>query len=231
VNANYTWSHCIGDYAGRTIFGYSLQTDETYLDPNNRRRDRADCESVDVRNNLNLTALYETPKFGNSIVSTVLSGWRVSGIYRNSSNWGTLSAVTGAYTTPRTVLTGLDRALTGASNQRPNQVLSNVYLDKSGGPRSQYLNPAAFAQPDLGTIGNFGRVNIKPLGTWQFDMAVVRAFQIRESQKLEFRAEAYNVTNSFRPGAPNTTLNSPQFGQVLTSLDPRILQFAMKWVF
>jgi len=231
VNGNYTWAHCIGDYAGRTIFGYSLQTDETYLDPNDRRRDRADCESVDVRQSLNLTALYETPKFGNSLLSTVVSGWRVSGIYRRSTSVGTLGSVTGAFTTARTVTTGLDRALSGASNQRPNQVLANVYLDKSAGPRAQYLNPAAFAQPDLGTLGNFGRVNIDPTGTWQFDMALARVFKVTETQKVELRAEAYNVTNSFRPGSPNTVLNSPTFGQILTSLDPRILQFAMKWVF
>jgi hypothetical protein len=230
-NGNYTWSHCIGDYSGRTIFGYSLQTDETYLDANDRRRDRADCEHIDVRNNLNLTAVYETPQFAQRTLKLIASGWRFSGIYRKSTSLGAPASVTGGYTSGRTVTTGLDRALSGASNQRPDQVLLNVYQDKSAGPRSQYLNPAAFSQPALGTLGNFGRVNVDPPGTWQFDLAVARVFTMTERQRLEFRAEAYNVTNSFRPGNPNTVLNSPTFGQILTSLDPRILQFAMKWVF
>jgi hypothetical protein len=106
-----------------------------------------------------------------------------------------------------------------------------LYLDKSGGPSSQYLNPAAFAQPALGTIGNMGRVALDPPGTWQFDLALARIFPIRESQRLELRVEAYNVTNSFRPGNPVTNLNSNQFGQIITSLEPRILQFALKYVF
>jgi DNA polymerase III alpha subunit (gram-positive type) len=48
---------------------------------------------------------------------------------------------------------------------------------------------------------------------------------------LEFRAEAFNVTNSFRPGTINTVATSNTFGQIRNSLDPRILQFALKYVF
>ncbi len=51
------------------------------------------------------------------------------------------------------------------------------------------------------------------------------------TQTLEFRAEAYNLTNSFRPGNPNVTLSNSLFGQIRTSDDPRILQFALKYVF
>jgi hypothetical protein len=62
-------------------------------------------------------------------------------------------------------------------------------------------------------------------------MSLARAFHVRENQRLEFRAEAYNITNSLRPGPPATVLNSNQFGQITTALDPRLLQFAMKYVF
>jgi hypothetical protein len=48
---------------------------------------------------------------------------------------------------------------------------------------------------------------------------------------MEFRAEAYNVTNTFRPGLPNTTITNANFGVIRTSLEPRILQFALKYVF
>jgi len=74
-------------------------------------------------------------------------------------------------------------------------------------------------------------VNIKAPGTWQFDAALSRIFRFRETQSLEFRAEAYNVTNSFRPGNPGTAINSNTFGQIRTSLSPRITQFALKYMF
>lgn len=55
--------------------------------------------------------------------------------------------------------------------------------------------------------------------------------RIREAQKLEARVEAYNVTNSFRPCVPITNLNASNFGRIETALDPRILQFALKFIF
>ena len=44
-------------------------------------------------------------------------------------------------------------------------------------------------------------------------------------------AEAYNVTNSLRPGSPVATFNSSIFGQINTSGDPRLMQFALKYIF
>ena len=93
------------------------------------------------------------------------------------------------------------------------------------------LNPAAFAQPALGTLGSLGRTNLKVPYSWQFDMALARIFRFREVQSLEFRAEAYNVLNSFRTGAIDTNLSSAQFGKIRNALDQRILQFALKYLF
>jgi hypothetical protein len=240
LNGNYTWSHCIGDYMGRANSGYGSSVDHTYQDPNNRRKDRGDCE-VDQRHAFNLTAVAETPKFANRTLSLVGTGWRVSGIYRIST--GAINAAN-ASSGIRTVTLGAasagqranegggDRCLCDISNQRPNLLLPNaVYLDKSGRPDTQYLNPAAFGQPDFGTLGNLGRVTLKLPAYWQFDLAVSRAFRLRETQSIEFRAEAYNVLNSFRPGIINTSLSSAQFGRIRTALDPRILQFALKYLF
>ncbi|PYS06976.1 MAG: hypothetical protein DMG17_31505 [Acidobacteria bacterium] len=116
-----------------------------------------------------------------------------------------------------------------------------MYLDTSGRPNTQWLNPAAFAPPALGTLGNMGRATLRLPLAWQFDMAVSRVFRFRESQRMEFRAEAYNVLNSFRPGVPpgspnsaqvvDTNLSSSQFGKIRLSLEPRILQFALKYLF
>ena len=111
-----------------------------------------------------------------------------------------------------------------------NQVLGNPYGDKTVG---NYLNPAAFALPAMGTLGNVGRNSIRGPGTWQFDMALSRTFQVRESQRVEFRAEAFNVTNSFLMDISKlqVNLNANTFGQVTGALDPRIMQFALKYLF
>ena len=141
---------------------------------------------------------------------------------------------------------GSDRALTGIMHQRVNQILGNPFGDRSGRPLTQYLNPAAFASPNPAGQGNVGRNSIMGPGTWGLDMGLSRTFQVKESQKLEVRAEAYNVTNSFRPGCPsgttgtgggcpvggiNSVYTSNVFGQIRNSLDPRIMQFALKYFF
>lgn len=223
VSGNYTWSHCIGDYADLNSIGPDQA--ETYTDPANRHLDRGNCNS-DRRHILNLTAVAETPQFANPTLKVIATGWRLSGIYRWSAG------------VPLSVINGSDRALTGIDLQRANQVLADPYLDKSGRPLSQFLNPAAFALPALGTSGNSGRGSIQGPPTWSFDVALSRAFRLAENQRLEVRAEAYNVTNTFRPSIAVTgasilgvSLASNTFGQIRNALDPRIMQFALKYVF
>jgi hypothetical protein len=78
-----------------------------------------------------------------------------------------------------------------------------------------------------------GRGNIPGPAFFQIDAAISREFRIREGKTLELRGEAFNLSNSYRPGvAPLSTavdgsgLSLPYgtsaFGQVLTALDPRV---------
>jgi len=133
------------------------------------------------------------------------------------------------------ITTSSDVALTAIASQRVNQLQADVYGDKS---IKSYLKASAFASPATGTVGNAGRNSVLGPGTWQFDMSLSRSFQVKEAQRIEFRAEAFNVTNSFRmdasPGSSSkliTNLNSGSFGQVTGALDPRIMQFALKYFF
>jgi hypothetical protein len=247
LSANYTFSHCIGDYAGRSNTGYGSSVDQTYQDPNNRRKDRSNCE-FDVRHSFNLTSVAETPKFANHTVSMVGGGWRLSVLYRaydgaiNAANVssGVRTVTLGAASTgQRDNVAGGDACFCDISNQRPNLLLPDaVYLDKSGRPNTQYLNPKAFGQPAPGTLGNLGRVTLQMPVVWQFDTALARTFHVRESQTVEFRVEAFNVLNSFRPGSPrgegpvmDTNLTSAQFGKILTAQEPRLMQFSLKYAF
>src|ERR1051326_1573217 len=242
VSSNYTWSHCVGPfvtlYDARALWPY-----ETYTNPNNRDADRGNCDS-DRRHIFNLTSVAETPQFSNRTMRIMGSGWRLSGILRISSGWPMNGGVAGGGAG-----TGIETGsvmLTGIQHQRMNQILANPFGDKSGRPLTQYLNPAAFASPNPAGQGNVGRNSIMGPGNWGLDMGLSRTFQVKESQKLEVRAEAYNFTNSFRPGCPsgttgaggscpiggvNAQFNSNVFGQIRNSLDPRIMQFALKYVF
>jgi len=138
---------------------------------------------------------------------------------------GDLSTVFGILLT---LTSGVDRLLNGVQNQRPHQISANPYGNKS---LTNYLNPGAFTLPAVGSLGNMGPSSLVGHTTWQFDAALSRVFRLHEIQSLEARAEAYNVTNSLRPGNPNIGLNQGTFGQITTALDPRILQFALKYIF
>jgi len=215
VSGNYTWSHCITD--PQTQIGVISAT-AGYTNPDSRRFDRGNCTvgGTDRRHLFNLSAVAETPRFSNHVLRTVGSGWRLSPIFK---------VLSGDHLT---ITTSQDRALNGIGSQRVSLLNSNPFGAKTVG---NYLKPTAFASPALGTFGNVGAGSIAGPGTWQFDTALSRTFQIREAQSLEFRAEAFNVTNAFHMQDPVTNFNAGNFGQVTSAYDPRIMQFALKYLF
>jgi hypothetical protein len=214
ITSNYTFSHCINDNVlGNT--GNSGNADAGYLNPQNRNFDRGNCDA-DRRHLFSLSSVAQTPQFPNSTLRILASGWRFSPI---------LKVLSGGF---MTMTTSSDVALTAIASQRVNQLQTNVYGDKTIG---NYLNPRAFALPATGTLGSAGRNSVLGPGSWQFDLALSRSFQVREAQRVEFRAEAFNVTNSFIKNNPTTNLNSGNFGQITSAKDPRIMQFALKYFF
>jgi hypothetical protein len=241
LSANYTLGHCYGDYVGRSSTGYGSSVVHTFQDPTDRRRDWGNCE-IDQRHAFNLTGVAQTPQFANRTLKMLASGWRFSSIYRRNSagslfgsnrSSGLKTITLGPPATAQFSSAGdIDRCLCDVANQRPNLVKPDeIYLDKSARPGTQWLNPAAFALPEPGTLGNLGRATIKLPPFWQFDASLARVFQFRENQNIEFRFEAYNVLNSFRPAEIDLAFTSAQFGKIRTALDPRIMQFALKYSF
>jgi len=71
------------------------------------------------------------------------------------------------------------------------------------------------------------------------DMKLSKVFHVREHQTVEFRWELFNVPNLVNLSAPNAVLNSGTYGQITSDIngsssqsgDPRIMQFALKFVF
>jgi hypothetical protein len=220
-SANYTWSHCISSDQD-TLNGNLYDSLNTYIYVGDRDRGISDC-TADRRQILNLTGVAQMPRFNNDTLRKIASGWQLAPIYRFSS--GTpLSVIAGA---------GVDSARNGtaAASQPADQILPNAYGDKSGGPLTYWINRDAFAPPPVGRLGNVKPRTIVGPQQWSFDMALSRSFQFKESQRFEFRAEAYNVTNSFRAVNPSAAQNNQFFGQIRQSRDPRIMQFALKYVF
>lgn len=233
ANANYTWSHCISDL---TIGNSTGNAGAGLVNPLSRAYDRSNCQSVQIggvfsadrRQIFNSSIVYETPRLANRTENILLSGWRVSGIYRaQSAPW-------------LTVATSTDIALTGSGTQRPVQVLADP-LCANPNPNC-WINPAAFVNPAAGTLSPMHRDNVPGPSFFQIDAAVDRLFRFTERQNLEFRAEAFNITNSFRAGVPLpaltaggsgvvTTFGTPTFGKITSALDPRILQVVMKYTF
>jgi hypothetical protein len=214
VQANHTWSHCIGD---RFAPGFGPGAGaNAYVFTNNRKLDRADC-LVDVRQVFNASTVYATPQFSNSWLRMLASNWQVSGIIRLQSGG------------PLSIVTGVDTALTGQTLQRAVQQLDDPYASTHN--IDGWINPAAFRAPATGTYSDLGINTLRGPGGILVDAGVTRSFKIREAQSIQFRVEAFNLPNHVNPGNPITTLNSQQFGKIVSAGDPRIMQLALKYVF
>ena len=148
-------------------------------------------------------------------------GWQVSGI---------LSARSGSYFT---VTTGVDQALTGlATNQRANQILDDPFMpDRSF---SQWLNPAAFQLPALGTYGTMPLDAILGPGRLERRHGGVADRSGLAASRCNSGGRSSTSSIVMTPNNPVSAMNSSDFGKV-TSLAagtaPRIMQFAVKYMF
>ncbi len=210
VLVNYTWSHCIseGD-ATSEISGLSYQNSF------NRRGDRGNCV-VDVRHLFNASMLAQSPKFSGLWTNRFFGNWELSTILTKRS---------GLWFSP---VSGRDNSLTGNGLDRPD-VVGDIHVASPG--LNQWFNQAAFRTNANGTFGNAGRNILEGPGAFTFDMALIRRLHLFERHRFEIRAEAFNVLNHPVFGNPRNSIIDANFGRILTSNDPRILQFALKYSF
>ena len=209
VSVNYTLSKCMSD---RVNLGVSNPNQTFHVG-----KDRAPCAS-DRRHMVNLTTIAATPEFDHAAWNAIASDWRLAVSFRRLSG------------APLTVTAGSDRALTGLANQAAQIVSDDVYQDTSGDLNSQYFRREAFALPGLGTYSTSGFFSVRGPADWGLDTALSRAFNIG-THRLEARLEAINLTNAVRANNPVVNLSAANFGRITGVQDPRIMQFALKYVF
>ncbi len=183
--------------------------------------DRADTGSsnTDLRHNFSLSALYQLP-FGNGqpflsglkgLPEVILGGWSVNAIV--------------------IAQTGYPLGMSMANNQsgtafgnRPDRVCGGALDDPSV---NRWFDTSCFVAPAVGVLGNAARTTLFGPGRWNADLALskkVRAFQ--------FRAEVFNVFNNAQFAVPNTTVGSPLFGRITSTVkSSRQVQLALKYVF
>ena len=66
-------------------------------------------------------------------------------------------------------------------------------------------------------------------GQFNWDITAIKRFKITEAQTVQFRAEFYNAFNHPQFANPSTTLG-PTFAYITaTSVNPRIIQFGLKY--
>jgi Carboxypeptidase regulatory-like domain/TonB dependent receptor-like, beta-barrel len=125
-------------------------------------------------------------------------------------------------------------AAAGALNAPGNSQTADLVkptVEKLGGIGSgqPFFDPTAFAAPAGVRFGTSGRNTLRGPGAVDVDMAVFRGFPIHERVKLEFRAEASNVTNTPHFSNPNANISNANFLVVTAANgDQRQLRFGLR---
>jgi hypothetical protein len=128
--------------------------------------------------------------------------------------------------------------LTGAPLQINHDPRASI---KTGGP-GDWVNPAAFAIPTTGTIGDANRNPFYGPGLNFWDMALEKSIHFTESKYLQLRLETFDTFNHANFGPPNSTqgtnvVGAGNFGQIssvqtiTTNGDGRVVQIAGKLYF
>lgn len=213
--ASYTYSKAI-DYFSYTAEGYFI------MDSNNVQLERG-LADFDRPHIFAGSVVWEVPYFQRShwLTRHILGGWQPSALWRLTSG------------APFTVLTGRDNSLTGNNLDRPD-VTGPVALF-TGKKRSdlilKYFDTGAFAPNAAGKFGTAGRNILRGPGAASVDFGLLKNFRIIEGHRLQFRGEFFNLFNRVNLGNPNSTMTSASFGRILSAGDPRIVQFALKYMF
>jgi hypothetical protein len=231
VSANYTYSHSIDD---ATTLSYEGQEGFGNADPFAIQQFETGNSDLDLRHRFVGTVTYELP-FGKNFVGAkklALAGWQANTvlIWNSGSPFSITDNFTGF---GNSVFNGI-----GGGPTRPNQIAPATLSNPS---INEWFNPAAFVIPPLGTIGNTARNSLYGPSFRHFDLSIFKDFTLTERVKLQFRAEAFNLTNTPSYFVANNQNDAPTtnavqgagFGKIVITnpnYTPRALQFALKLI-
>ncbi len=147
------------------------------------------------------------------VADVIAGGWRLNGVY---------SAYTG---TPITVTASGNSLNAPGSTQTADQIGP---IKKIGdvGPGTQYYAVESFRDPnflrptDLYRWGSMGRNALRGPGFQKADLALFKDFRLTERFMLQFKAEAFNFTNTPRFGNPASNVSNMRLtpdGGVITA--------------
>jgi hypothetical protein len=216
--ASYTWSHSIDD-ASAGSFG----------DPSNRAVPGNDSENrgssdFDIRHAFTAGITYDiSVPHSSSLGDAIFRGWSVQSLILarsappvdlTDSEFVELNSSIDTNIRPDLV-PGQPLYLYGTNCASVMQASGNLSPGQPC-PGGKGFNPAAFTKPPTDPStgnptrqGDLGRNVLRGFGATEWDFAVHRDFPVRESLKLQFRAEMFNVLNHPNFGPPGN-----QFGEV-----------------
>lgn len=180
-----------------------------------------------------ITAQWEPPiKPANRMLNGFIGGWQINGMNTIESGRVITPAfgISGGGNRPNTI--------PGNSDQAPSQDLyhwlNNVVAPLCSSDLTQ--TKAAFCQPAPYTYGNAPRTlnDVRGPRFFNLDASLFKTFPITEHYKLQFRAEAFNLTNTPQFEPPSGSVTSATFGVITSTITPahaREIQFALRLSF
>ncbi|HEY1945380.1 MAG TPA: carboxypeptidase-like regulatory domain-containing protein [Bryobacteraceae bacterium] len=171
--------------------------------------------STNVPQVFTASAIYSIPwlRHSKSFVGKTLGGWQLSTIATARSGY----SLTPGLSIPQQGL-GARPNLTGTSISGPQTAAA-------------WFNTGAYAAPAAGYFGNAGTGTIPGPHLINFDFTLYKDFAITEKQKIQFRAEFFNVFNHTNFTTVSTNYGSATFGQVTAAADPRIAELVLRYEF
>jgi hypothetical protein len=209
LTGTYTFSKLIDDastYFSQTIFTGPTLTTIGAADAFNRRLER-DVSSGDIPKVFSVGWVYRIPR--------LWSGWEIAGIVRIQA--GDAVPVTQATNT---------LSAFGYAVQRPNRIGNpNNFANRSA---AEWFDKPAFVAAGQFSIGNSSRNPVRGPGLQDADLMLGKTFRISERVNFEFRAEAFNVSNTPPLNDPNGSFGSAAFGTITSAGNPRDFELAGK---
>jgi hypothetical protein len=151
------------------------------------------------------------------VAKAVLGNWQLNGVS---------ALVSGA---PFTVTASGASLNAPGNSQTADQVKTTVEKLGGIGPGTPFYDPTAFAAVNQIRFGSTGRNLLRGPGTVNFDLGLFRKFPITERFTLQFRAEAFNSTNTPHFNNPSANVSAGGFLQVLSAQqDQRQFRFGLR---